>query len=236
MNPPLRNLLRRWRRRAYEAAGSARYSRPALDDLDRKLERHLGWDGGFFIEAGANDGFTQSNTYYFERHRRWRGLLVEGLPELAAECRRNRPGAIVVEAALVDRDRPGATVTMHYAGLMSAVEDALGSADATAAHIQRGLAVGDLAGTYSVAVRARTLTSILDEACPGQAIDLLSLDVEGMEAAVLAGLDFTRYAPKFICIEVRDRASIAALLEGRYALVETLVDHGSRADLLWARR
>ena len=78
MNKPesIRRWLSPWRRRLCEAVGIRRYSRLALDGLDAKLEQHLDFDGGFFVEAGANDGLTQSNTYYFERWRGWRGLLV----------------------------------------------------------------------------------------------------------------------------------------------------------------
>ena len=36
--------------------------------------------GGFFIEAGAFDGETISNTLHFELNRGWTGLLVEPDP------------------------------------------------------------------------------------------------------------------------------------------------------------
>ena len=35
---------------------------------------------GFFIEAGADDFVTHSNTFYFEAKRKWTGLLVEPNP------------------------------------------------------------------------------------------------------------------------------------------------------------
>jgi len=35
---------------------------------------------GFFVECGALDGETRSNTLYFERHLNWSGLLVEADP------------------------------------------------------------------------------------------------------------------------------------------------------------
>lgn len=235
MLPPiLRRPLIRWRRRACESVGIRRYSRPALDGLDRKLERHLDRDGGYFIEAGAHDGFQQSNTYCLERFRGWRGLLVEGIPEQAAECRRNRPQATVVQAALVAAALPGDVVEMHFGGLMSVVHDALGQA--TEAHVQAGLAVQKLDSSYVVRVPARTLTMVLDEVRPGQEIDLLSLDVEGMEADVLRGLDLARYAPRFICVEMREDSMVGAVLAGRYHLAEVLVDHGTRRDVLFQRR
>ena len=36
--------------------------------------------GGFFIEAGADDGEFMSNTFYLELKRGWTGLLVEPNP------------------------------------------------------------------------------------------------------------------------------------------------------------
>src|SRR6202008_2120463 len=74
----------------------------ALGGLDLKLDEALGRQRrGFFVEAGANDGVTYSNTLFFERFRGWRGLLVEPLPELAARCRKNRPRCLVENCALV---------------------------------------------------------------------------------------------------------------------------------------
>ena len=36
--------------------------------------------GGFFVECGALDGETRSNTLFFERERGWSGLLIEADP------------------------------------------------------------------------------------------------------------------------------------------------------------
>lgn len=234
--PALRRPLVRARRAVFEALGSARYSRMALNGLDRKLERHLDFDGGVFVEAGANDGVEQSNTYYFEKFRGWTGLLVEPEPTLAAACRRNRR-ARVAQAALVGEEKPGAVVELHFAGLMSTLDGALGDAAATARHVQTGLAVQpEIAATRTVKVPARTLSALLDEAGIARPVDLLSLDVEGAEAMALRGIDFARHAPKFICVEARDAAAIAAVLEPRYRVVEVLSDTGTHRDLLYALR
>ena len=231
----IRRCLSPWRRRLCEAVGIRRYSRLALDGLDAKLERHLDFDGGSFVEAGANDGLTQSNTYYFERWRGWRGILIEGIPALAAKCRHNRPHAIVVPVALVPAMPADGLAVMHYAGLMSAADGAWADPRQLEEHVRRGLAVQNLAGTYQVKVPARTLTAVLDEAAPGREIDLLSLDVEGMEADVLRGLDLARYAPRFICVEARNRPAIEAVLGGHYRLLAVLADRGVRQDLLYGR-
>ena len=40
------------------------------NDLDIKLEKYLNFSNGFFIELGAHDGITQSNTYYYEKKKK----------------------------------------------------------------------------------------------------------------------------------------------------------------------
>ena len=80
-------------------------------------------------------------------------------------------------------------------------------------------------------VPTRTLTSILDECQVGE-IDLLSLDVEGYELQALRGTDLTRYRPKFICVEARERAEIRSCLAPFYTEEAEL----SELDLLFKRR
>ena len=119
---------------------------------------------------------------------------------------------------------------------MSTVDGALGDAAATARHVETALAVQpELTGTRRVAVPARTLSALLDEAGFGRPAAVLSLDVEGAEAAALRGIDYARHAPRFICVEARDEAAIAAVLEPRYRMIEVLTDVGTHRDLLYAR-
>ena len=222
----------RWRRRFAESLGSDRYSFLALNELDRKLRRYIDFRDGFFVEAGANDGLRQNNTYWFERFRGWRGILIEGVPELARACRRNRPASTVIEAALVS-DAATTTVTMKTAGLMSLVQGAFGSVEDDADHVTKGAKVQSLpdSAVRTIEVRARTLTSIISEAAPSR-WDLLSLDVEGYEVEVLRGLDLTRHAPRFMLIEARNVRAIDELLAARYERIDQLSYH----DYLYKQR
>ena len=216
------------RRRASEAVGSYRFSRTGAHDIDEKLQRHLDLDGGFFVEAGANDGVNFSNTYYLERVRGWTGVLVEGIPDLYRACVRHRPRSRVVNCALVPPEKEGVPVTMHYSNLQSIVSGAL-----PYQHVEEGLrSQGER--TYEVEVPGRTLTSVLDEAMPPR-FDLLVLDVEGYEAQVLRGLDLDRHAPRLALIEVLDdaaRAAVDAALDDRYKEVERLTP----TDVLFRHR
>jgi FkbM family methyltransferase len=216
------------RRRTFERFGSYRFSRTGAHGIDDKLQRHLDIDGGFFVEAGANDGVNFSNTYYLERARAWTGVLVEAIPALYRACVRHRPHSRVVNCALVPPEREGELVTMHYSNLQSIVSGAL-----PYEHVKAGLrSQGER--TYDVRVPGRTLSSVLDEVSPGR-FDLLVLDVEGYESHVLRGLDLDRHAPRFALIEVLDEPELSAVdaaLGGRYEEVERVTP----TDVLFRRR
>jgi FkbM family methyltransferase len=219
----------RTRRAAAEARGDDSLSRPALHELDRKLSDIIDRDGGFFVEAGAHDGFTQSNTYWLEHFRGWRGLLIEPMPELAAEARLSRPASTVVECALISAEDGRDQLHMRFGDLMSMVDGARES---------DWPSLGTMLGwrdSRELDVDARTLSSLLDE-IDAPEVDLLSLDVEGFEAPALLGLDLQRHAPRYVLVEIhdrhRDKPPVDAVLAERY------VEHGwlSPLDLLYVRR
>lgn len=204
-------------------SGFLRTKSYSLNDLDKKLLSIIGKRNGFFIEAGANDGKTQSNTLLFERYRGWSGLLIEPIPELFDQCKRNRPFCKLYQAALVSRDYQQSSIKIHACGLMSTVVGSMGSAEAEANHIALGSKIQSVQ-PYLIEVPAKSLSDILDENGVEQ-VDLLSLDVEGFEAEALRGIDFDRHAPKYILVEERFPEQIAPILIPRYELVEQLSSH-----------
>ena len=48
-----------------------------LNKLDKKVLKYLNYNRGFFVELGANDGISQSNTLHFEKYKNWKGILIE---------------------------------------------------------------------------------------------------------------------------------------------------------------
>lgn len=216
------------RRRTFETLGSYRFSRTGAHGIDDKLRAHLDLEGGFFVEAGANDGVNFSNTYYLERARGWTGVLVEGIPDLYRACIRRRPRSRVFNCALVPPELEGEQITMHYSNLQSIVSGSL-----PYEHVEAGLR-SQRERTYDVTVPGRTLSSVLDEVRPAR-FDLLVLDVEGYEADVLRGLDLERHAPRFALVEVLDdsaRGAIEAALGERYEEAERLTP----TDVLFRQR
>ena len=178
------------------------WRRPGLEGMDVLLADALAWQrDGTFLELGGNDGFQASNTYLLERELGWRGVLIEAIPQLAAEARHNRPLATVV-CAVASGSTRASIVGMDDQDLTSKVTD----------------------GAGSVLVATTTLSTVIDLANDGCAPDLLSIDVEGHEAEVLAGLDLKRHRPQWILVETDHPRDIGDLL-GPYALVAQLSHH-----------
>jgi FkbM family methyltransferase len=214
MKNPTSRLLSRFQKKSF-----------SLNELDKKLEKYLDFKHGFFIEAGANDGLTQSNTLFYERYKQWTGLLVEPIPDLASQCKINRPQCIVENYALVPHDFTESHIEMRYSNLMSLVKGAMKSEEAEIAHIEKGI------NSYDVKVPTATLTSILDRHSVKN-IDLFSLDVEGFELSVLQGLDLDKYRPKWMLIETKYREEIDGFLSQWYEVADLLSHH----DVLYKLR
>jgi FkbM family methyltransferase len=220
-----------------EWCGIGWLSRPGLNGLDRQLERLLPKRGGWFVEAGAYDGFQQSNTYYFAKLKGWRGVLIEPLPQLASRCQNRRKEATVVCCALGAPEDTGSTIRLRHAGLMTMVCGALADDATEHARASNGLEGQGLPPLEQfVEAPVRTLTEVLVETGTPANFDLLSLDVEGFEVAALRGLDLTRFVPRAICVEVRHEnlAAVRCMLDGHYEKPIILTTNASYADCFFA--
>jgi FkbM family methyltransferase len=183
--------LKSLRTRASSSLDVGPWRRPGLNNLDVLLAEAIGRPrGGTFIELGGNDGLQASNSFLLERELGWRGVLIEAIPELAAEARRNRPEAIVVCAAASSSPRC-AIIGMAYEDLTSKV----------------------LAGANDVMVATTTLSTVVDHVLRGTAPDLLSIDVEGHELEVIAGLDLDEHRPNWILVETDRLEAVSRALD-----------------------
>jgi FkbM family methyltransferase len=199
----------------------------ALDGMDRRLLPHISRHPGTFVEAGAHDGLTQSNTALLEFAFGWSGLLVEPIPALADLCRRNRPGSRVEQAALVPPEYAEGTIAMTYCNRSSIVACGRGSPDADAAWLDACRRIPDQREVepYAVTVPVATLSALLDRHGLAE-VDFLSLDLEGYEGPALRGLDFTRHRPTLLLVEFsNDADAVQRVLDPWYEPVEELSDH-----------
>lgn len=158
------------------------------------LETFLGWrTDGFFVDVGAFDGVTYSNTWG-PAVRGWDGLLVEPVPQAAAAARvahAKHPGIHVIQQAL---GRSAGTADIAAAGAFStSVPDMF----------DRWQALSWRRPDGHVRAQQSTLDALLDENAQGRPIDLLSLDVEGAESQVLAGFSW-HVLPTLMIVELTD--------------------------------
>ena len=216
-------------------ASAAEVSPPAalrrywgLRDLDEAIEKYLGFDSGYFVELGANDGKLASNTYYYENFRNWRGVLIEPAPNLFLQCRENRSAENhVVCAACVSFDYRDEFVRIVYSNSMSVslnVESDIGDPRGHAELGRQFLRSDET--VFEFGAVARTLNSILLEANAPRNIDFLSLDVEGAEIEVLKGVDHKTYRFRYMLIECRDIVRLNLYLKAAdYRLLEKFNEH-----------
>jgi FkbM family methyltransferase len=146
---------------------------------------------GFFVDVGANQPQTGSQTWALEQ-RGWSGVLVEPQPDLADALRLERR-AKVYAVACSSPANAGKTLQLHLAGVHSSL-----SPHFYAAGMER---------KGSIDVPVMTLDQILNDAQAPAPIDFLSIDVEGHEMDVLSGFDLARWRPRLILVEdeVRSR-------------------------------
>jgi FkbM family methyltransferase len=146
---------------------------------------------GRFLDVGANDGQTMSNTLALERYLGWSGVCVEADSEMAERCRANRPGSRVVTAAAWS-GRETLTLSRPGSGdrLLTRIAGLPGNAD---------YFVADFETTLDQVVEAAPLADLLleDETW----FDYFTLDVEGAELQALRGIDWDRTQFGFLNIE-----------------------------------
>lgn len=155
---------------------------------DVLLWRALGHvERGFYVDVGAQDPVIDSVSLAFYE-RGWRGIHIEPSPQYAAKLRESRPDETVVEAAVAAA--PGILTFFEVP------DTGLGTADRDIAE-QHRLAGFDVKQRN---VNCQTLTQLLAN-FSGHDIQWMKIDVEGLEADVVAGWDAKRFRPWIVVVE-----------------------------------
>lgn len=222
MNDFLPPYLLRFAKRLYRGKYLAK------DDLDKKMKKYLDYENGFFVELGANDGMVQSNTYYYDTQRNWRGVLIEPSPNKFLSCKANRSKKnIFFCAACVSFDFKEEFVRIAYSDYMSAPLNLESDISDPIAHARAGEKyLPENETVFEFGSKAIPLNSLLKQASAPKKIDFLSLDVEGAEIEVLKGVDHSAYRFKYLLIECRDFDKLNNYLSAAgYRFLEKLSHH-----------
>ncbi|XP_070150619.1 uncharacterized protein [Polyergus mexicanus] len=138
---------------------------------------------GFFIECGAYDGETRSNTLFLERFNGWSGLLIEADPiNFTKMLQKNRRAYLSPTClSVIKRPTVASFLMARNVGRLHEPEDKTESVSANTL---------DVAHTGEH-IRVQCLPLLLHIAALGvKTIDYFSLDIEGNEIDVLETIPF----------------------------------------------
>ncbi len=212
----LRKLIPGWSvaasRRLTEAADPFVHLSYSQDGEDMVLRRIFeGQKSGFYVDIGAHHPRRFSNTFHFHRLG-WRGINVDQNPDAIAAFGSERPTDINI--CVVVSDSTGSLVYHVFN------EPALNTFDADLAAERALLPDYHLVRKQDVPVRR--LDDLLQEHLPSdQRIDFLSIDVEGLDLAVLRSSDWKRFRPRIVLTEARQRAAAALASDPIHAFAES---------------
>lgn len=159
--------------------------------------------GGYFVEFGATDGVSGSNSYILEKSYGWKGILAEPARCWHEALKRNRCADIEWSCVAA---RSGDSIPFYEHGMRSSMRR----------HIPLGRRLKRLTQSHRFYdVPTISLLDLLQKHRAPKVIDYLSMDTEGSELEILAAFDFSAYRFRVITCEHNhkpNREKIFALL------------------------
>ena len=160
--------------------------------------------GGYFVEFGATNGVTLSNSYLLEKSFGWNGILAEPARCWHAELRANRNCKIETNCVW------GKSSERLEFNEVSAQElstiNVFSESDGRSLERKNG-------NVYLV--ETISLNELLEKHNAPYEIDYLSVDTEGSELTILSNFDFSKYKIHIITVEhnfTKEREKIHDLL------------------------
>ena len=146
-------------------------------------------DNGFYVDLGCYHPIQYNNTILLYQ-KGWRGINID-INEFSIKlfnfC---RPDDLNLNLAVSDKN---AEIDFYYQKKLSLLS--------TIKKSQLNFAFQGKIKKKKIS--SQTLTKVLDDSkYKNKQIDFLDVDVEGADLDVLKSLDFSRYSPKLICVEI----------------------------------
>jgi len=179
------------------------------------LEVLGGMQGGFFLDSGASDGVTASNTHLMETAFGWTGICIEPNAAFFTELVKNRR-CHCLSCCLYNQD--GYVEFLENANTLGGILEEYHPVHLQYAKQTFGIADDALGKSPTVRKPARTVRSVLRQFAAPSIIDYWSLDTEGSELTILKNFPFDEYSFRVLTVEhnrLPVREEIKNLLEGR---------------------
>ena len=162
--------------------------------LENKIHEFFNFKpDGFFVDIGAYDGVSISNTKFLE-DLGWDGICVEPHPNVFKKLIENRKCKKVNCAIWNENTEVNFLSLSGYTEMLSGIYESYDSR-----HHQRVLNELQLYGGNSelIKINANTFDTLVDITN----IDFLSIDTEGSELQILEQINFEKFDIKLICVE-----------------------------------
>jgi len=149
---------------------------------------------GTYLEIGAGDGISRSNTYVFNKVFNWKGLLVEMASNDFKKLEQNRPNDVTVNAAVCSEEQ-----VLHYSdrfGYFNAIWEF------TESNFRDKFWGKNVAIDQLKEIRCTPVQKLLTEKVGNDSFfDFMSIDVEGAELSVVKSIDFTKVGFGVVYVE-----------------------------------
>lgn len=164
----------------------------------------------FYVDVGANDGLTASNTAYFDLELGWKGICIEPHPSAFKKLELNRANSINLNlCASNDEALLDFLAIEGYSEMLSGIHKyyPLGNLE----RIDRELQV--MGGEKKIIkIQSKPLNKIFDE-YKVKKVDYLSIDTEGSEYQILNSIDFDEVDIRVITTENSSGMDIKKFLD-----------------------
>lgn len=149
---------------------------------------------GFYVDVGAHHPKRFSNTYFFYEQG-WQGINIEPMPGSKRNFDKVRTRDINLEIPINSTEKELTYYIFNDPALNGFSKDI---------SLLRNQSP-DYRIIKTVNMKTKTLSSVLNEHLSGeQKINLLSIDVEGLDLEVLKSNDWRNYKPDFIMVEEKE--------------------------------
>ncbi len=169
------------------------FSQQGEDLLIRFLTKWiLGINNPTYIDIGAHHPFYLSNTFHFYKSGS-KGMCIEPDPYLFSEIVKHRPNDISLNIGIGNQNTEADFYILSTKTLNTFSKP---DADAMVANPILNQKIEKV-----IKIPLRKFSTIIDEYFQGNAPDILSIDVEGLDLQILNDIDFNTYRPMVICVE-----------------------------------
>lgn len=176
-------------------------------------------NNGFFIDIGAHDGISLSNSLFFEKHREWKGICVEPNPIVYKKLIRNRTSLNLNVCIGKANEIAKFTQIKGYSEMLSGMTTKYDERHLERINNEIKFYGGEISEIDVEMIRLDTIENINNTT-----IDFISIDTEGNEFDILKSIDFKMLNVIAIVVEnnYQDKYLREYLFINKYVLLACL--------------